>query len=226
MIISLIRTVILYVFITASMRLMGKRQVGEMQPAELVITILISAVASVPMQDTELPLIHGIIPIAVLISAEILVSYFSLKFPALRRLLSGRTITLIRNGIIDQKALTKLRISTDDLLEDLRLKDVYDLRKIRLAQIETNGRLSVLLDNRKTPPCAEDLDIRVRSELPFEAIISDGKTDRSVLEKMGKNDDWLYSVIKERGAESPSDVFLLCADENGEIIFAKKEQTK
>ena len=201
MLISLIRTVILYVFIVASMR-------------------------SVPMQDTELPLIHGVIPIAVLIAAEILVSYLCLKFPALRRLLSGRAITLIRNGIIDQKALTRLRISADDLLEDLRLKSVYDIRKVRLAQIETNGRLSVLLDSSEAPPCAKDLKIKVKDELPFEIVISDGKTDRSVLKKIGKNDAWLSSIISENGVRRTEDVFLLCADENGDIIFAGKEPEK
>ena len=155
MLVPLIRTLILYFVIIFSMRFMGKRQVGEMQPAELVITILISAVASVPMQDIELPLVHGIIPIITLVSAEVIISTLSLKHPKLRKLISGSPITIIRDGNIDQKAMQTLRITIDDLLEDLRLKDVYDLRTVRLAQMETNGRLSVMINSADLPPCAK-----------------------------------------------------------------------
>lgn len=222
MLVPLIRTLILYFFIIFSMRFMGKRQVGEMQPAELVITILISAVASVPMQDIELPLVHGIIPIITLVSAEVIISTLSLKFRKLRKLISGSPITIIRNGNIDQKAMQTLRITVDDLLEDLRLKDIYDLRTVRLAQMETNGRLSVMVNSSDMPPSAKDLKVKIPPAEPFEVIIADGQlTDPSYATP--QKSKWLSSTIHANGAHKISDVFLLAYDGKNNIIYAKKE---
>lgn len=159
MLIPFLRTVILYLAIIVAVRLMGKRQVGEMQPAELVITILVSAVASVPMQDLDIPLAHGLVPVFTLIAAEVLVSALTLKCIPLRRLLSGKPVPVIRNGCIVQSALRKLRLSVDDLLEDLRLNGVFDLRQVAFAQIETNGQLSVLLQGAETPATAGQLGV-------------------------------------------------------------------
>ena len=222
MLIPLIRTFILYFTIVISMRFMGKRQVGEMQPAELVITILISAVASVPMQDVELPLLHGIVPIIVLVAAEVILSSLSLKFPVLRKLISGRPITIIRNGVIDQQSLKKLRVNIDDLLEDLRLKDVYDLRTVRLAQIETNGQISVLIDGKYAPPSSKDMNIKCTSTEPFETVISDGKIIKGSLNKINKNERWLLSIIKSNGVKCVSEVFFLACNSKDEIIFSKR----
>lgn len=224
MLIPLIRTLILYFTIVISMRFMGKRQVGEMQPAELVITILISAVASVPMQDISLPLLHGVVPIIVLVSAEVIMSSLSLKFPVLRKLISGRPITIVRNGVIDQKALKKLRVSIDDLLEDLRLKDVYDLRTVRIAQMETNGRLSVLIESSYSPPTAKDIGVKTNSADPFEIIVSDGKIVKGSLRKIDKNEKWLSSILSANGASNESEVFLLASNGKDGVIYAKKEQ--
>ena len=222
MLIPLIRTLILYFFIIFSMRFMGKRQVGEMQPAELVITILISAVASVPMQDIELPLVHGIIPIITLVSTEMIISSLSLKCPRLRTLISGRPITIIRDGNIDQRAMRSLRITLDDLMEDLRLKDVYDLRTVRLAQMETNGRLSVLVDSMHTPPSAKDMNIKVSPSEPFNPVICDGKlVDRTYTQSEASR-KWLHNTIRKNGAQSISEVFLLACDVNNNLIFVKK----
>ncbi|MBR4955266.1 MAG: DUF421 domain-containing protein [Clostridia bacterium] len=222
MLVPLIRTLILYFVIIFSMRFMGKRQVGEMQPAELVITILISAVASVPMQDIELPLVHGIIPIFTLVSAEVIISTLSLKHPKLRKLISGSPITIIRDGNIDQKAMQTLRITIDDLLEDLRLKDVYDLRTVRLAQMETNGRLSVMINSADLPPSAKDLRIKPSPSEPFNVIISDGQLADTSYASPQKS-KWLHSVIGTNGAHEIKDVFLLAYDGESNIIFAKKE---
>ena len=222
MLVPLIRTLILYFFIIFSMRFMGKRQVGEMQPAELVITILISAVASVPMQDIELPLAHGIIPIVTLVSAEVIISSLSLKYPKLRKLISGSPITIIRNGTIDQKAMETLRITVDDLMEDLRLKDVYDLRTIKLAQMETNGKLSVMVNSSDMPPSAKELGIKKQAAEPFDVIIADGYLADTSYTSPSKN-KWLRSTINANGARNIQDVFLLAYDGKNNIIFAKKE---
>lgn len=223
MLIPLIRTIILYFTIVVSVRFMGKRQVGEMQPAELVITILISAVASVPMQDIELPLLHGIVPIIALVTLEVIMSSISLKCPKIRKLISGTPVTIIRDGEIDQFALKRLRVTIDDLLEDLRLKNVYDIRTVKLAQMETNGQLSILIKSKYSPPSSKDLKVATESFEPFQLIISDGIILDEGLNKLNKNKAWLKSLIKSKGINDVKDVFLLACNTKSDILFVKKE---
>ena len=209
MLIPLFRTLILYLCIILAVRLMGKRQVGEMQPAELVITILVSAVASVPMQDLDIPLSHGLVPVFTLIAAEVLISVLTLKWVPLRKLLAGQPVPVIRDGIIDQRGLKRLRLSLDDLAEDLRLAGVFDLRQVAFAQVETNGKLSVL---QKDGGCG-----------PFFTLISDGILDPTALQQAGKSMKWLESILAAHGAKQVGDLFLFCADRSGNIIVLKKE---
>lgn len=209
MLIPFFRTLILYLCIILAVRLMGKRQVGEMQPAELVITILVSAVASVPMQDLDIPLSHGLVPVFTLIAAEVLISVASLKCVSLRKLLSGKPVPVIREGVIDQKAMGKLRLSLDDLMEDLRLEGVFDLRQVAFAQMETNGKLSVL---QKDSGCG-----------PFYMVVADGVFDPEALGQIGKSQGWLESVLRANGANNPEGIFLFCADRAGNMIVFKKE---
>ena len=223
MLVPFFRTVILYVAIILAVRLMGKRQVGEMQPAELVITILVSAVASVPMQDLDIPLAHGLIPVFTLIAAEVLVSALSMKWLGLRRLLSGKPVPVIREGSIDQQALRKLRLSTDDLLEDLRLNGVFDLRQVAFGQIETNGQLSVLLQAADAPVTPRQMGLAPARSGPFYVLISDGKTDLQALEQLGRSQKWLNSILQANGASDGKNVFLFCADQQGNQIFLRKE---
>lgn len=224
MLIPFIRTIILYFLIVLSIRFMGKRQVGEMQPIELVITILISSVASVPMQDINIPLAHGAIPVLTLIATEILVSTVALKFEPFRRLLSGNPISVIQNGVPDQTAMKRLRLSVDDILVGLRQKDVFDIRHVRYAQVETNGQLSVLLDSMESPATAKMLSLSPSPAEPFHVLISDGRFSRQSLSSLGKSKLWMDSIIKANGATRIDDVFLLCADKRGNIIFTKKEK--
>lgn len=225
MLIPLFRTLILYLAIILAVRLMGKRQVGEMQPAELVITILVSAVASVPMQDLNIPLAHGLVPVFTLIAAEVLMSALSLKCVFLRRLLSGKPVPVIRRGVIDQTALRQLRMSVDDLLEDLRLNGVFDLRQVAFAQVETNGQLSVLQTAADTPVTAGQMGLKPKEQGPFYVLVSDGKADAKALRDLGREQSWLDSVLRANGAEGPHQVFLFCADRHGNMIFLKKEET-
>lgn len=211
MLIPFFRTLILYFFIIVAVRLMGKRQVGEMQPGELVITILVSAVASVPMQDMDIPLGHGLVPVFTLIAAEVLVSALTLKWAPLRRLLSGKPVEVIRNGTVDREALRSLRMSLDDLMEDLRLEGVFDLRQVVFAQVETNGRLSVLQQDGGAGP--------------FYLLVADGKPDMNALARLGKSADWLEKVLRSYGASDCEEVFLFCSDRAGNRIFLRKERT-
>lgn len=223
MLVPFYRTLILYFFIILAVRLMGKRQVGEMQPAELVITILVSAVASVPMQDLNIPLAHGIIPILTLVGAEVLISTVTLKNLRLRRFLSGSPITIIEDGVFRQAELKKLRLSLDDVLEDLRLKDVFDIRDIKTAYVETNGQLSVLLKSRAQPVTARMLSLSPDQQEPFFVIISDGRVIDMNLTQVGKSHEWLEHVVAANGKKAPSEVFFLLADRAGATIFAGKE---
>lgn len=210
MLIPFFRTLILYACIILAVRLMGKRQVGEMQPGELVITILVSAVASVPMQDMDIPLAHGLVPVFTLIAAEVLVSALALKWVPLRRLLSGKPVAVIRDGRVDRRALKSLRMSLDDLLEDLRLESVFDLRRVAFAQVETNGRLSVLQTDGGPGP--------------FYLLVADGRPDEAALSQLGKSADWLEAVLRAHGADHIGEVFLFCADRAGNMIFLRKEE--
>lgn len=144
MTISLIRTLLLYAVILAAVRLMGKRQISELQTSELVVTLLVSDIAAIPMQDTGQPLLSGLLPIAILVFCEIVTSVLMLKSPRARRLICGRPIVVIDDGNILQSELRRLRMTTEDLCEELRQKDVFRLEDVAYAIIETNGRMSVV----------------------------------------------------------------------------------
>ena len=211
MLIPFVRTLILYIFVIAAIRMMGKRQVGEMQPTELVITILVSAVASVPMQNLDIPLSYGVVPILTLISAEIFVSFIALKIPRFREILTGKPVIIIVDGVIDQKALKATRLSIEELQEDLRLKDVFDLASVRLARLETNGQLSVLLNAENQPV--------------YYTVIADGYINRDIFDILGIDMNWVESEIKKNGISSIKDVFLmLCSTEKKAVIIKKESR--
>ena len=224
MFIPLIRTIILYTFVIIAVRLMGKRQIAEMQPTELVITILISAVASVPMQNPEIPLTHGSVPIFTLISAEIFISFLSLKFPRFRKVLTGKPVILIENGIIDQNALKSTRLSIDDLYEELRLNNTFNIADIRRAQLETNGQLSILLFDKKQPLTPEDLELKISPSAINYIVIADGYIDNNVLKLLKKDRKWLTDELEKRGINNTKDVFLMLCDSSSQTTIIKKEK--
>lgn len=224
MLVPFLRTMILYLIVIAAIRLMGKRQVGEMQPTELVITILVSAVASVPMQDIDIPLLHGIVPILALIGAEVIVSAVSLKSLRFRRLLTGKPVLIVEDGKVDQEALKKLRLSLDDVFEDLRLKDVFDLRDIKMAQVETSGQISVLLNSKSQTVTAKMMSLSPSPQEPLQMIVADGYLIRENLAAIGQSEQWLHSVLAANGAKTLSDVFFLLGDKTGGTVYAGKEQ--
>ena len=144
MVLTILRIFILYVLATAAVRIMGKRQIGELQPSELVITILLSEIAAIPMQDTDIPLLNSVVAVLLLVAFEIISSVISMKSRGARRLLEGNAVTVIRDGKIDQKEIKRLRYTVDDLLTALRQKDVFVLSDVTYAIVETNGTLSVV----------------------------------------------------------------------------------
>ena len=224
MLVSLIRALILYTLVIFAIRLMGKRQVGEMQPSELVTTILISAVASVPVQDPDIPLVNGVAPILALLSCELLLSAAGLKSIRFRRLLTGRPVAVIREGQLLQSNMRALRISVDDLLEDLRLAGVWDFRTVALAQLETNGRLSVLLRSDCQPLTAADAGLQTGPAAPWYVLVSDGTVLWDGLRRCGRSRSWLERRVEKAGGARA--IFLLCATPQGDCILIKKEKER
>ena len=159
MIITITRTIILYIFVTLGIRLMGKRQIGEMQPNELVVTLLISETAAIPLQDTTQPILNGLVAIFVLVILEIMISVLSMKSRFMRKIMNGKSAVIIKNGVIDQQMMKSVRMTVLDLVELLRGQDVFDISTVAFAVLEVNGNLSVLLKSAEQPATVADLKI-------------------------------------------------------------------
>lgn len=223
MLTSFIRTVLLLVFVILSLRLMGKRQIGQLQPSELVVTILLSQIAATPMQDNDIPLLNTLISIFALTGVEILLSCLSMKSGTVRGLVDGKPITVIKKGKIDQNALARLRYTVDDLLEGLRQKDVFDVSSVHSAVVETNGNLSVLLKAPSQPLTADAAGKTPKEPGMPIVLIKDGKTEKTSITDSGIGDEKLRDLLQKRGLKT-SEVFLLTEDETGEIFLVKKER--
>ena len=225
MIISAIRAILLYVIIIFAMRMMGKRQISEMQTSELVITLLMSNIASIPMQDTEQSMLSGIIPIMVLLVCEIFISYLMLKKQGIRRLICGKPVIVINDGTIDQKAMKELRISTEDLFEQLRQKDIFDISEVAYAILETNGKMSVFKKSPYENPTAKDMDIEKEESILQVTVISDGEIAKSSLKICGLGTNWIYQTLKNENI-ALKDVFLMTADKCKNYKIIRKEAEK
>ena len=165
MLTTIIRVVILYLFVSAAIRIMGKRNIGELQPTELVITLLLSEFASIPIEDNSVPLINSLIPVMILISLEIINSVISMKSTKFRNISDGNALLIIKDGKLDQKQLKKLRFTVDDVLSALRQKDVFDLNEVAYAIIETNGTLSVLLKPKFQNATKQDVKVKTKNDM-------------------------------------------------------------
>lgn len=200
MTIAFIRTVILYIIVIFALRLMGKRQIGELSPSELVVTILISDLAAIPMQDPGISILNGIIPILSLLCLEILISTVLLKSTLARKLVVGSSSILIDNGKIILKEIKRMRITVDELVEELRLKDFPDISYVKYAILETNGKISII-------PFPEYANTRSCS-MPV-TLISDGTLNLSGLNKIKKDRHWLDKELKTHGVNRVTQVLLM-----------------
>jgi uncharacterized membrane protein YcaP (DUF421 family) len=225
MTISLIRTVILYVIVMAAVRLMGKRQISEMQTSELVVTLLISNLASVPMQETGQPLINGLIPIVALVISEIVVSALMLKVPIFRKLICGRPVIVIYDGKIQQDEMRRLRMTTEDLFEQLRQKDVFSIQDVAYAIVETNGKMSVIKTPEKEQPTAGDLNVVGPDNGLETVVVSDGVISDYSLALCRQTRNWVENILEEQGIIL-SDVFLMTANSKGDFFIVRRDQTK
>ncbi len=222
MIISYVRSIILYIVLIAVIRLMGKRQIGEMEPSEFVVTMLLADLASVPMQDTGIPLLSGLIPILTVLALELVLAALSLRSVAARRLLCGKPVILMENGTILQQNLKKTRLTLDELTELLRNEGYVDLTHIQYAILETNGKLSILPYPRHAPPSAKELCVKAEPLTLPVTIISDGKILWDNITKAGLDRAWLDQTLQKLGCAA-HEVYLLTATRGGTRYFAKRE---
>ena len=220
--VSLIRTLLLYIVIIAAVRLMGKRQISELQTSELVVTLLISDIAAIPMQNTGQPLVSGFLPIAVLVSCELIVSTLMMKSAKFRRFVCGKPIIVINNGKVDQSQMRRLRMSTEDLSEQLRQMDVFNLEDVAYAIVETNGKLSVLKKPDKLQPDNSMLGIVIPDNGIEAVIISDGDISEFSVSLCGLSREWIDGILQGQNI-ALEDVFIMTADKQRNYNIIKKE---
>ena len=225
MAVPLLRTLILYFAVTIAVRLMGKRQLGELDPSELVVTILVSDLASVPMQELGIPMAAGLVPIAALIVLEILLSWIALKSRRFRRLLNGQPAIIIRSGQLDIPKLRQMRLTTDEIIETLRKQNIASVADVKYGVIEPDGTLSVILKPQQQPVTAEMLSLQPKDTgLPL-VVVSDGRLVPRSLELLHLAPREIENRLRNRRIPL-SDVFLMTLDDCGNCFIQRKEDGK
>ena len=215
----------MYSLLLLTVRLLGKRQLGEMEPSEFVVSMLLANLATIPMEEPDVPIFHGILPIALIFGAETLIAMLSLRSIGIRKFFCGKPVILIENGRISPENLRKTRVNLDELTMHLREKDIFDLSTVKFAILETNGQLSTLLYGKDQPPSARDLGTKVQeSQLPI-TLISDGYIMEENLSLAGKDLPWLQTELKKRNC-SLKNTFLLTVDGGGKVYFVARNRKK
>ena len=222
MAIVLIRAVLLYSVIALCLRLMGKRQLGELQPSELVVTILISNIAAIPVEDSSVPMIMGVVPIVTLVCLDVIVSGIMLKSSKMRKLIIGSPRIIISEGKILQNEMKRLRYTVDDLMESMRNEQIFDVSQIHYAIVETTGKINFLLKKDYQPAEKQDVGAGGSAENPPSVIIRDGIRDNEQMRLLGLGEMWLTKTLREKNL-SEKGVFLMTADKNGKFSIIEKE---
>ena len=225
MILSYIRSVILYLLLVFTMRLLGKRQIGQMEPSEFVVTMLVADLASIPMQNAGIPLLTGVIPILTVLGMELVLSTLTLRSTRLRKVLCGKPVILIENGKIVQNNLRRTRVTLDELMGLLRQKDVLDLQSVQFAILECNGNLSVFPYPKEKPASAKEAGIQVKPQYLPITIISDGAVLEENLQIAGKDRTWLQKILEENHT-TVKNIWLLTVDKRDKILLLTKEGAK
>jgi uncharacterized membrane protein YcaP (DUF421 family) len=222
---AFIRTFIIYILLTVTLRTMGKRQLGELEISELVSTLLLSELASAAIGDPSIPLAFAVLSILLIVALEFLVSDLKNRSPLLKRVFDGVPSVLVSKGKINQTELRRMRVSVEELLSAFRLQGVADPSDVYYAILEQNGQLSVLLREAKTPPTAETLGVKVTERGLTHALIVDGQINKTALTLCQKSEKWLKDACSHRG-EKIENVFLFALDDAGEITLVPKEKEK
>ncbi len=223
MVTILIRTLIIYFLLVACMRLMGKRQIGELDVSDIVTTLMISEIASLPITNQEIPLVYAVIPIITLLTVEVVSSWILSKTPKLKNLLSARPTVIINKGTLDQNALIESRVSMDEFISELRQSNITSVSDVYYAILEKSGKLTIIPKAASQPPTCEQLGISTSESGIMHIIICNGTTDKHNLSLIGKNEDWVKKTLNEKGLKI-KDVFFMSADDNGKYEIIRKEK--
>lgn len=223
MILSYVRTIILYLVLIFVIRMMGKRQVGQMEPSEFVVTMLVANLAAIPMQDGAIPLFSGLVPILTVLAVELVISWLSIGNVGIRKIFCGKPVILVENGKIMEENLRAVRMTLDELTGHLRQKDVLSFTQVQYAILETNGELSVFPYPAQMPATAADAGIRVQPQSLPVTLIADGTVSRENLRLVGRDEAWLWEVLSRYEA-AVAETLLLTVDGQDKIEFQKKEK--
>ncbi len=207
-----VRTIILYLLVVFSLRFMGKKQIGQLEPAELAIAIMISELASIPLSSRDIPLMNGVVPVLVLVCCEVFISWLTLKNVKIRKFVSGQPSLLIENGKLMPETFRNIRFTTDDLMEEMRQNGITSIQDIQYAIMETNGKMSFILKKSASPPTIEDLKLSIPEEqMPFPILVK-GEIYQDNLMRIKKNEQWLSKELEKRHIKDRKEVLLLCAN--------------
>jgi uncharacterized membrane protein YcaP (DUF421 family) len=220
----IIRTLILYIAVVVVMRIMGKREIGQLQPFELVVALMVADLAAIPMEDTGIPLLSGIIPIIILMAAQVTISYISMKSEKARGIICGKPSVLVANGKLVESELEYLRYNINDLLEQLRSKNYPNLADVEFAILETNGQLSVIPKSQKRALQPEDLQINTKYEGMPMTLVIDGRVNKENLRKVNLSEDWLRTELGKFGVSDLKKVFFASLDTAGKLFYQLKAE--
>ncbi len=223
MLIVFIRVLIIYITVLVFLRLMGKRQIGEMQPYEVVITLIIADLATLPMSDTNIPLLHGILPLAILVLLHYLITLLTRKSAKIRRIVSGKPVVVISPDGLDYQAFKNLNITIDDISEMLRQNGYYSFDQIAYAIIETNGKISVIPKSTCAPATAQDVNAYNEEPLIPNIIISDGKMMKNQMQQAKVDIEMLSKILKCLEIKSVKDVIILSIEASGKTYYQTKQ---
>ncbi|MFA6808479.1 MAG: DUF421 domain-containing protein [Eubacteriales bacterium] len=226
MLVGIVRTIIMYIIIVLILRIMGKRQIGQLQPFELVIILIISELATIPSQNIGIPLITGLIPTLVLLLIGVTITQITLKSEKARALICGTPTILIDKGIIVESEMKKIRYNLSDLMEQLRSKDIFNIADVEYAILETNGQLSVIPKSLKRAVCPEDLNLQPKYEGLPTTLIMDGVIQYKNMSKTNTTQKKLDREIRKAGLKTSKDILIAIIDSDENIFFQGKEKKK
>ncbi len=224
MFIVFLRVLIIYITVLVFLRLMGKRQIGEMQPYEVVITLIIADLATLPMSDTNIPLLNGILPLAILVLIHYIITLCTRKSVKIRRLMSGKPVVIISPNGIEYEALKQLNMNIDDILEMIRQCNYYSFEQVEYAIIETNGKMSVIPKSCNAPASAQDVGVKNPPPLIPHIIVSDGKLMKEEMQALRLDNKKLNTIINHIRADNLKQIIVLSIDEEGKMYYQLKGQ--
>lgn len=223
MITVLIRTILIYLMVTGAMRLMGKRQIGQLEVSELITTLLLSEIATLPIENPEVPVLYAVIPIVTLLTTEVCMAVLLSRFPKVRKKMEAPPSMLICDGHLDQRELLRNRLSIEELIASLRQQGVGDPNEVAYAILEKNGQMSLILKEEHPPVTLSDLSKTPKREGMMHLIISDGEINEYNLKLLGRDEAWLSALLQKKHLAQSEVLYLLCNDA-GKVSVLKKEK--